>query len=339
MSAAAVRACTPGTAARLGFERAVRVIESLESVLAQQFVRYTDVLLHGVTHSAQGDAAWTGGLLNRTGAPLEFSFASHARDLRYTVEVGDPGMRPACRLREVDELLAKFGARVRETSACARFRGIQGSGPLAFGAWLGLRHRRGERAASFKVYAEVPDERVFAASELLREYLGARRLCPASRLVLLGGEPDGERCEFYFELTGRGLAQETLRGMLERAGLEAKYEELVDLIRSFEFRQEARSSGLPLAQYGFSYASLPGLGAPAFSLFVFAPELVGGDGLIRRQAIACASERGWNLGCYAAVTEPMGEHYFESAYHNMIAFTACADAVGFQVAVCPPPEL
>jgi hypothetical protein len=131
---------------------------------------------------------------------------------------------------------------------------------------------------------------------------------------------------------------DTLREMLGRVGLESKQPELVDLIRSFEFRREGGVGALPEAQYGFSYSALPSGGEPVFSIFVFAADLAGGDGFLRRQVLASAPGRGWTLGCYAPMTEPVDRMYFRSAFHNMIAFSAGRDSVGFQVSVSPPPE-
>src|ERR1700756_2513390 len=156
MAEVAERTRYRGTAERLGFERAVRVVESLEPTIAQEFVRTTDVLLREVKLSPQGEGAWTGGLLNRTGAPLEFSFGTCSPDLRYTVEVGGPQTLPERRLDVAESLLAELGAPRNGDGVCTQFREIQQGADLQFGAWLGVRHRRSERATSFKIYAEVP---------------------------------------------------------------------------------------------------------------------------------------------------------------------------------------
>jgi len=338
MTAVAERAVYRGTTGRRGFERAVRVIESFEPAVASEFVGTTDLLLREVKRSAQGDGAWTGGLLNRTGAPLEFSFGTGSGDLRYTVEAGGPETAPGRRLDVVDTRLGELGAARSRGGVCSRFREIQRNAGLRFGAWLGVRHFRNGRPTRFKIYAEVPGKTSRAASALASEYLGPGPVGPVSQPVLLGGDPGGDRCEFYYELASRRFMPDTLRQMLARVGLESRQAELIDLLRSFEFRGEGVGGALPEAQFGFSYSALPGGGEPAFSIFVFAADLPGGDGFLRRQVLASALGRGWTLGCYAAMTEAVAQRYFRSAYHNMISFAVDSDSMGFQVSVCPPPD-
>lgn len=322
-----------------GFERSVRAIEQFEPAVAREFARTTDVVLRDVKKSARGDAAWTSGLLNRTGAPLEFSFGTCSDHVRYTMEVG-PDTAPEQRLGVIEALLRELGED-EWSGVDVRFREMQRGERLKFGAWLGVRHARGTGRTTYKIYADVPERMNGAASGLIAEYLGAASSVPgpASQLVLVGGAPGTDRCEFYFEIEGRQLTLSALRRMLAHAGLESRHEELVELIRWFQFRRDGAGDTLPEAQYGFSYSLLPGGGEPVFSVFVFAADLAGGDGFLRRQVLSAALSRGWMLGCYAAITEPLAQRYFRSAFHNMISFAVGSEAVGFQVSVSPPPEL
>jgi hypothetical protein len=131
----------------------------------------------------------------------------------------------------------------------------------------------------------------------------------------------------------------TLNRLLSQAGLEASQDDLVGLMRSFHFRGESAADTLPEARYGFSYSVLPGGRDAAFSMFVFASALAGGDGYVRRDLQIAALRRGWKLGCYTALTEPFALRYFQLAFHNMLTFSVGPDcALGLQISVSPPPE-
>ena len=332
------------TAQRLGFERSVRVIEQFEPSLGREFARVTEIVLRDCAQSGRQDIAWSGGLLNRNGAPLELSFSTLSDDVRYTVEVGGPETPPELRLARVDSLLEELGLDPRWGGTPRRFPELQSAGRVEWGAWLGVRHARAissRPATTFKIYAETPAATNPAASWLVSEYLGGAPVLPegAAELALVGGAPESDRCEFYFELSWRKPALSTLNRLLARAGLEASQDELVDLVRSFQFRREGAADTLPDAQYGFSYSLLPGGRDPVFSIFVFAADLAAGDGFVRRQVLASTVGRGWTLGCYAALTEPLAQRYFHSAFHNMLTFSVGRDPnPGLQVSVSPPPE-
>jgi hypothetical protein len=331
-----------GAVQRRGYERSVRVIEEFEPAIAPEFARTTDILLRDARSSERADAAWSGGLLNRTGAPLEFSFATFSDDLRYTVEVGGPETPPESRLARVDSLLQELHVDAGWSGIPRRFPEIQRNEQLGWGAWLGVRHPRKEGRTAFKIYAEIPARMNAASSALVTEYLGAAPAMSGGelRLVLMGGAPYSDGCEFYFELTGGELTAGAIKPLLAHVGLEERHEELMELIHSFQFRGGSVADTLPETQYGFSYSVLPHSRNPVFSVFVFAADLAGGDGFVRRQVLASALGRGWKLGCYAALTEPIAQRYFRSAFHNMISFSVGEKSMaGLQVSVSPPPEL
>jgi len=335
--------CYRGTSERLGFERAIDVIARHEPGVAGAFIRTSGIALRDVTESARQDVAWSDGLLNRNGAPLEFSFSTMSDDLRYTVEVGGPETPPDRRLARIDALLQELGVDAGWGGIARLFPELQRDAPLSYGAWLGVRHLRAvaaRPATTFKIYAEPPAQTTPAAARLLTDYLGAPVLPEgAAELSLVGGAPDSDRCEFYFELACRRPALSALNRLLSRAGLEASQDDLVELIRSFHFRGEGAADTLPEARYGFSYSVLPGGRDAAFSMFIFASALAGGDGYVRRDLQIAALRRGWKLGCYAALTEPFAQRYFQLAFHNMLTFSVGPDrTLGLQISVSPPPE-
>jgi len=324
---------------RQGFERSISVVEQLDPAIGQAFVRTTEVVMRDALASSDENALWTGGMLNGTGAPVEFSFATFADDLRYTVDVGGPS--PKTRLARIDSMLDELGSEGRQREITGRFGQLQKGASLQWGAWLGVRHRRKDAGTSFKIYAETPPEASGAASDLVAEYLGLVPVlsCPAPSLMLVGMSPGSDRCEFYFELPAPRLELEDLDRLMGHVGLEGRKQELVEMMRSFDFRGESRGAdALPDAQYGFSYSVLPSRREAVFSIMAFAADLVGGDGLVRRQFILAARKRNWSVGGYASLTEPVAERFFRSTYHNMISFVVGeAPMAGLQISVSPPP--
>jgi hypothetical protein len=332
---------TPGLLHRRGFERSISVVEALDPAVGREFVRTTAVAMRDALASSDEETAWAGGLLNGTGAPLEFSFATFADDLRYTVEVGVPAESPEERLAHIESVLDEIDPCGGHRELVRQFHQVQKGSGLQWGAWLGIRHRRKDATTSFKIYAEIPPQSGPAASKLVSEYLGgAADSChPSAPLLLIGKSPNSDRCEFYFEFPGSRLDLRDLDCLLARVGLGERREDLVELIRSFVFKAESSGAdALPDCPYGFSYSVLPGRREPVFSIFAFAAALTGGDGLVRRQVLLATRRRGWDLGGYASLTEPVVDRFFRSTYHNMISFQVGeGPRSGLQISVSPPP--
>jgi hypothetical protein len=331
----------PGAAQRSGFERSIEAITRHDPDVASAFAQTSGIALRDCLTSARQGKAWSGGTLNRNGAPLEFSFSTMSDDLRYTVEVGGPDTSPERRLARIDTLLGELGLDPGWDGIARQFPDLQRSATLTYGAWLGIRHRRAGTsgpATTFKIYAEIPN--AAATTALLTDYLGAPVLPNGeAQLRLLGGTPDSDRCELYFELSQARPAVSTLTRLLARSGLAARQNDLLELIRSFHFRRDGGPDTLPEAQYGFSYSVLPGGRDPVFSIFVLPSALAGGDGYLRRELLISALGRGWSLGCYGALTRPLAQRLFQSGFHNMLTFSVGAGlALGLQVSLSPPPE-
>lgn len=338
-------AAAPPTAAgawRGGLERAWRIIGGIDDAAAREFARVTS-LAAGLAGSP---SRWGGGLLNQSGAPLEFSFATRNNELRYTLEVGNSDTAPAARLEHINVLLAALGLGSGWQGAARQFPALQQEQPLAWGAWLAARQADPacpgpRRDTCYKVYAEVPCAKLPAARALTQQYLGSAPLAeaPFARLVMVGAAPGAARCEFYFELGSRIFSLACLYGLMDRVGLAHRCDALARLIDRFEFRRGRQHDALPNAQYGFSYAVSPDRQDATFSVIVFAADLAGGDAWVRHQLLADACRQGMALPLYAALSEPIAGSYFCSSFHNMLTFSI--DAAGppaWQISMSPPPD-
>lgn len=328
--------CRQGSLQQRGFARSLTVLEACAPSAAQAFRWTTDIVLRDF-RSAD---AWCSGLLNRTGAPLEFSCATFSDEIRYTVELGGPETPPAARLARADVLLGELGQTFGPHGIRQRFGDLQTGGDLRWGAWLGVRH--GLTGTTFKIYVETPPGPSPHLARLLADYPGRIPLVAGRlpSLLLLGQAQGTDRCEFYFELPERGLSTADLARLLAHVGLAGRQEALLELVRAFEYRSGPGSAdALPAAQWGFSYSMRPGGREPVFSLFVLAQDLTGGDGLVRHQFLAATLSRGWTAGCYAALSEPLASQHFRSGYHNMISFVVGkAPLAGIQVSLSPSPQ-
>lgn len=332
-----------GAAQRLGFEHLLGTMARHEPGVADTFARTSAIVLRDCMTSGKLDNGWSGGNLNRNGAPLEISFSTMSDDVRYTVELAGAQTPPERRLARLDALLDELGHDPEWHGVARRFPELQRDAPLKYGAWLGIRHRRAissEPATTFKIYAEVPVRDHPGTSKLLADHLGASVVSGSeAQLVMIGSTPDSDRCEFYFEWLQRRLTVAALERLMSQVGLETELDNLLELIRSFHFRADADTDALAEAQYGFSYSAQPDGSDPRFSVFVFSSDLAGGDGYLRREILTVALRRGWRLGCYAALTRPFAQRFFQSGFHNLLTFTVGPDRmIGFQLSLSPPPE-
>lgn len=333
---------TRGTLQQSGFNHSVDIVRQRVPALAAGFRGTIDVLLRDTVTHPDPETAWTSSLLTCTGAPLEFSFSTLSDDIRYTVEVGGPNTLPGDRLDRIDTLSASLGWGEPCREVTIQLRSLQAAGTLRWGAWLGVRHGLEGGPPRYKVYAEVPLENGLAASGMIKEYLLSAPVLSGRDLplVMLGKSPGSERCEFYFEIPKRGLDAHDLECVLAHVGLEDRREDLEELIFSCAFcRGSDCQSVFPNAQYGLSYSVLPCGVDPVFSLYAFASDFVGSDGFVRNQLLTAAYSRGWSLGMYFFITEPIARRFFSAAYHNMISFIVGKPPIaGLQVCLSPPPH-
>lgn len=319
--------------------RTLRAIAQCDVAAAREFERITQAVLGRGARAAHADQ----GVLTPARAPLELAFGAAPSQWRYTMELGSGGVPPPRRLARALDLLAVLGAdglRAQAPTLWTECAVLQSrAGRLDWGAWLGVRQSRGA-ATRYKVYAEVTD----GAQGLLARYLGAGGPLqaitgPGARLVMVGAEPGAQRCEFYFDSGRRGLGHAHLRALLDHVGLVQCQADLASLVHAFDFRHGQATDGLPQAWYGFSYSVLPQGRDPVFSLHVFAADLSGGDVWIRAQVLDAAQRRGFDLGGYAALTEPLVGRNGRCAFHNMLTFSVGADGVpSLQVCLSPPPD-
>jgi hypothetical protein len=326
---------------RKSLERATSIISKKHPDLADRFGQTLKLLTQDIVSYPNQETAWTYSKLNRNGSPLEFTFSSLNDEIRYTVEVGGPDVLPAERLQYVAQLLTVLGSEEPFIEIADSFQEVQKKGTLRWGAWLGVRHQLAGN--QYKIYAEVPSDSSDRAQEIVDRYLGAM---PAllgdrdARLVALGQTPGSSRCEFYFRVSGLGLSQAEIDGLLFQLDLQHRQQELLELMQAIQISSSEQSQ-LPEVEYGLSYSVLPGKEDPVFSVFAFAPDYIGGDAFVRHQILATALSRGWSLGAYPILAETITYQFTRCIHHNVIAFIlGPKNNLGLHISLSPPfPKL
>ena len=332
----ASRGCAQGQAHRLALDRAAAIAAAWKPEVAARFQRTLGALTRGIAEAGESNTVWHGGTLNGDGAPVEFTFSTLDDALRYTVEIVGPGIVPAARLDRIGQLLGEIGAPQAGLRLIEDFAALQGQGTLRWGGWLGVRHH--PCGDAFKLYAEVPPDAADRAAPLLPDGVEPRlRLAGArqARIAAVGHTLGTDRREVYYALSPGAMTRAELAEMLAPVGLSGRAAALIDAARRLMIG--GGRGGLPDIEYGLSLSTRSGGKEPVASLFAFAGELLGGDGIVRMQTLAAAERQGWSLGCYAAMTAPIARRIDRCNHHNVIAVIAGQKPVlGMHFSLSPP---
>lgn len=323
---------------QLAVARAVRIAAAGMPNLEERAAKTLDLLLEEIRCSPQPETAWEFGSLSYNGFPVEFTFGSHERGMRYATEVGGSEVKPQDRLSRAERLLDSLGAGRLPEEVSALSHKVQESGSLKWGAWMGVRHRlEGDR---YKLYVEVPQEGSPAAAEMVRCFLGNEPLLPdgGAQLVAIGQETDLSRTEFYFRIKSPHLTDWQVTNLLQRVGLESRQADLFGLIEETSgYTFNRAGAGLPEGIYGFSFSFSLGAEPLVFSVFTFAKTLFKTDGSARHALLSLAQQKGWNLRNYAAFTEPLAGCTDPLEHHNVIAFLVAQQGPpALHISLSPP---
>lgn len=169
--------------ATVGQMRLDRALARLQTVLPSAAGRAKAALaetLGGVRRSSWPEVAWRASSLTDDGFPVEFSWSSRGRAVRWTAEAVGPETPECDRLTEVLRRFEHLSGRSLEHA-------LPANPGRRFGAWLGGRHDEfGED--TYKVYAEAEAPPAGAVTAfLVAEADLARRL----RIRMVGAEAGG----------------------------------------------------------------------------------------------------------------------------------------------------
>lgn len=171
--------------------------------------RALDMVLAATRQSAWPEVAWRASRLTDDGFPVEFSWSSRDKSVRWTAEVAGPEIdvrqRPASALALLDKLCD--GQFELPRSAGSVFESAAEAGNMRFGAWIAGRHTETENR--YKIYVECPD-RLPSADAGQLEWLED---CLAQRIAwrMIGIETSERHREYYGRLAHLDL------GSIERS--------------------------------------------------------------------------------------------------------------------------
>lgn len=315
---------------------AVRALARLgDSPAVERARQAMNTILSGVRSSCWPAVAWRFSALTASGCPLEFSFSSADRALRYTAEVAGPEIDAADRLDLCVALLDRLAPGMQLPAGLYRdLRSIQASGRLDWGAWIGARHH--DEGSRYKVYVEVPRD-VGCAARSLTDLLPGKALPLAHRRPRfegIGYEPDTGLLELYFRVDGMEV-WETGR-LLLLCGLGHRQAELLACMR--EVYARPLEPHLSRHRYGFSI-TLDRTGTPvAATLFSYAVDVFGVDARARTRLLALVPGLDRTLESYRRFSEPLAHEERAPTHHTVVAFTVSGKlpATTLTIGVVPP---
>jgi len=323
-----------GVFARSAPSAAARAASTLNFLLDETYERSK--------HSqADHQAAWHFSTLTGDGFPIELAFTTADTHLRYTVDPAVPGLPASQRLENAARLLVLLDQPVEagwleELSVLHR---TSPPGEVRYGAWIGARHSMADASDQFKLYAEVP-----ASSEsLVQERLAARiKVQPRlpdhkMQLRMLGVESGTGRVELYYRVNN--LLSVLLSHLLRPAGLHLRTTELLEFVeRVYGYSLHGPDARIPGGSVGFSYAVSPGSSQVAFTLFIFARLLWGGDAHIRKRFCQLLDANALDPSPYWSVTAGLANTDVYQTYHGLVGFAVLPDRpIALSLGVRPPP--
>ena len=312
---------------------ALVALGAAEPAATRQARTALDVILAPLRHSAWPEVAWKFSTLTASGCPLEISFNSAERCVRYTAEVAGPECDHSDRLALALSVTTELsgGQRIPRELIDELVR-LQRGGTLHWGAWVGGRHD-GKRSR-FKLYAEVPRD-VPSRDTARRWFPGIERVGHRNpRLEGFGHEAGSGLTELYFRLDGLDVAD--IGAMLDSAGFGARQRDLLHLMSTVY--------GLPMCPhlprhpFGVSVVCAPALGVVALSVFGYAFDVCGDDAATRRILLAVAPRLGWDAAGYRRLSADLTQTHSAPTHHSVIAFTVTrGDApAALTIGMAPP---
>jgi hypothetical protein len=305
-----------------------------ESPAARRAGEALDTILHGVRSSCWPAVAWRFSVLTASGCPVEFSFSSGDRVLRYTAEIAGPETAAAARLDLGAALLEGLtGGAGLPSGLHDTLLGVQASAPLAWGAWIGARHD--ERGSRYKLYAEVPRD-AGRAAETLTERLHDGRQPLAHRkprLEGIGYQAGADLLELYYRLAGLDVAD--TGSLLTGCGFGHQQRALLDLMQLVYAR--AVRPDLPRQPYGLSITLAGGRRPAAVTIFSYAVDVFGADARARARLLALGPALGWGMDAYRQISEPVADVEQAPTHHTVVAFTVAAQGPAVLTIGLVPP--
>lgn len=292
--------CSSAFLGNPGLEAAFDSLRAIEDLPVERATKALAFLLTGIQQSTWQEIAWCSSPLTSSGYPVEFAFASHGHEIRYTTEIAAPEIPAMQRLSIAKSLMRTLGSECDAFLPAWLAEGHP-SATLKYGAWISGRHTL--TSDRYKLYIEAPPIEISKIRRTIEQYFGQDYLLSERKaeLRMVGIEPSTARTEFYFRIHHLELHQ--LYPLLALAGCRDAAAILVDFIQ--KERRWHDPHKLPGKNTGVSYTFAPNSPTPVCTIFLPAGRLWGSDVAIRERLARLSAEQGWQLADYLALSEKL----------------------------------
>lgn len=232
--------------------------------------------------------------LTPSGHPAELAFLWPDADYRISLDPC-PGASPETRLALSAHTVAPALSSA-QLATLAKISEWQQTYGARFGAWLGLRLRRGDVA--HKLYLDIPEHAPWAAWEA--ELAGTPQIRSSRGAVatMVGLDPLTGGTEVYFS-AGR-LHPADVPALARRIGIDQSDTVVPALVQ--DLTQRSVRFALPSFDMGFSNAFADDGSAAAFTWYSTTVGLLGPDDRARAALLSAGARRGWDMSVYRDLT-------------------------------------
>ncbi|TBX27862.1 hypothetical protein TK43_08830 [Roseovarius sp. JS7-11] len=232
--------------------------------------------------------------LTPSGQPAELAFLWPDADYRISLDPC-PGASPETRLALCARVVAPALSSA-QLATLAKISEWQQTYGARFGAWLGLRLRRGGLA--HKLYLDIPEHAPWAAWEAKLAGTAQIRSSRGAVATMVGLDPLTGGTEVYFS-AGR-LHPADLPALARRIGINLSDAVVPALVQDLT-RRSVRFA-LPSFDMGFSNAFADDGAGTAFTWYSTTVGLLGPDDRVRAALLSAGATRGWDMSVYRDLT-------------------------------------
>ncbi len=269
--------------------------------------------------------------LTVTGCPIEYTWNSHANELKLTYEPGCGIFSPHERTEHLLTSLPQHGTSIHSEVAEA-VQCIQRGHALRYGTWVGIKGQHTDYRC--KLYFEVPAGSTFKVmSELEPNADKLQDLTDLTQgsLKMIGFDAHLRSFEWYF---ASSIMQPLhMKQVLSMLNLSVHDKDLFLWIERL-YRRPAYKR-LPGDQHGYSVRFCSKRGY-IFTLYLFAEDLASNDAELRDTFLRIGQDLQWDMRLYSHLTEHMRDDKARLT-HGMVGITLMQHAAPVISTGFPPP--
>lgn len=246
-------------------------------------------------------------LLTPGGYPLEFTFSTASRDIRYTSEVGGANWRASAKRRLISEMTGDF-----DVWNYPLMRNLAAQPDQRFGCWLSVRHRKD--SPDFKVYQEITPRAESKILKRLRRSLPGRWKDDMLEPRLLGVPlPAGETAEYYCRI--KTPQPGALHKLFYAAGAAARLQCVINYLVFLAAEEPGKLWNR--LRLGISFQISP-IEQPVVTLFAHSGQIFSTNRQARERILGFARQIGAEMPLYEQATLPFTKSEPSKMVHGLV---------------------